>query len=155
MLRDEVHGWAIAVETHSGEDLLVLRCLGGASVTPPPAELLGFITASRADDHCIRAARAACSPFRRRFRRTRHSAASSRCDLSPHSSGRPIDLVPGRVPPGHDAPAASRPGRARCSAARSSCDAGHCPLRMISVGNAMRPMALHESRSPRLSGGFA
>ncbi|MGV9299640.1 DUF6292 family protein [Amycolatopsis sp. NPDC003676] len=53
LLWDEVHGWAIAVETHSGEDFIVLRYLGGATVTPPPAELLGFVTALREDDHRI------------------------------------------------------------------------------------------------------
>ncbi|UKD58705.1 MULTISPECIES: DUF6292 family protein [Amycolatopsis] len=48
LLWDEVHGWSTAVETHSGEDLIVLRYFGGATVVPPPAQLLRFVTALRA-----------------------------------------------------------------------------------------------------------
>lgn len=51
LLWDEVHGWAVAVETHSGEDLIVIRYLGGTTVTPPPARITRFLAAVRADDH--------------------------------------------------------------------------------------------------------
>ncbi|WP_409179602.1 DUF6292 family protein [Amycolatopsis sp. VS8301801F10] len=53
LLWDEVHGWSAAVETHSGEDLIVIRYLGGDSVAPPPARLVRFLTALREDDHRI------------------------------------------------------------------------------------------------------
>ncbi|WIY00385.1 DUF6292 family protein [Amycolatopsis mongoliensis] len=36
LLWDERHGWAFAMETHSGEDLLVLAYLGGELVPAPP-----------------------------------------------------------------------------------------------------------------------
>lgn len=51
LLWDEVHGWSAAIETHSGEDLIVLRYLGGTTVTPPPARIARFLTALREDDH--------------------------------------------------------------------------------------------------------
>ncbi|GAB3146589.1 DUF6292 family protein [Amycolatopsis stemonae] len=51
LLWDEVHGWAAAIETHSGEDLIVLRYLGGTTVTPAPADITRFLTALREDDH--------------------------------------------------------------------------------------------------------
>lgn len=44
---DERHGWAFAVETHSGEDLLVLAYLGGELV-PAPDRVRGFVAAIRA-----------------------------------------------------------------------------------------------------------
>jgi hypothetical protein len=47
LLWDERHGWAFAVETHSGEDLLVLAYLGGELV-PAPARVHAFVTAIRA-----------------------------------------------------------------------------------------------------------
>ncbi|MEV6913196.1 DUF6292 family protein [Amycolatopsis sp. NPDC051071] len=53
LLWDEVHGWAAAIETHSGEDLIVIRYLGGKTVVPPPAEVTRFVTALRDDDHRI------------------------------------------------------------------------------------------------------
>jgi hypothetical protein len=31
---DERHGWALAMETHSGEDLIVVRYLAGRTATP-------------------------------------------------------------------------------------------------------------------------
>ncbi len=42
---DERHGWAAAVETHSGEDLLVIAYLGGESITPEPRHVKGFLEA--------------------------------------------------------------------------------------------------------------
>ncbi|MER6664944.1 DUF6292 family protein [Amycolatopsis japonica] len=53
LLWDEVHGWAVAIETHSGEDLIVLRYLGGKSATPRPAEVARFVKAVREDDHRV------------------------------------------------------------------------------------------------------
>lgn len=53
LLWDEVHGWSAAVETHSGEDMIVLRYLGGPTVTPPPARITRFVTALQDDDHRI------------------------------------------------------------------------------------------------------
>ncbi|WP_414941900.1 DUF6292 family protein [Amycolatopsis sp. cmx-11-51] len=50
LLWDEMHGWAAAIETHSGEDLIVLRYLGGTTATPPPARVAHFVSALRADD---------------------------------------------------------------------------------------------------------
>ncbi|WP_409490367.1 DUF6292 family protein [Amycolatopsis sp. cmx-11-12] len=50
LLWDEVHGWAAAIETHSGEDLIVLRYLGGETATPPPARVARFVTALREND---------------------------------------------------------------------------------------------------------
>ncbi|SFH30058.1 DUF6292 family protein [Amycolatopsis regifaucium] len=51
LLWDEIHGWAAAIETHSGEDLIVLRYLGGKTVVPPPAQVSKFVKALREDDH--------------------------------------------------------------------------------------------------------
>jgi hypothetical protein len=53
LLWDEVHGWAAAVETHSGEDLIVVRYLGGPTVTPAPGKVARFVTALREDDHRV------------------------------------------------------------------------------------------------------
>lgn len=47
LLWDERHGWAFAMETHSGEDLLVLAYLGGELV-PAPARVRRFVAAIRA-----------------------------------------------------------------------------------------------------------
>ncbi|WP_370961640.1 DUF6292 family protein [Amycolatopsis sp. cg9] len=47
LLWDERHGWALAMETHSGEDLLVLAYLGDELV-PAPARVRGFVAAIRA-----------------------------------------------------------------------------------------------------------
>ena len=47
LLWDERHGWAFAMETHSGEDLLVLAYLGVERV-PAPARVHGFVAAVRA-----------------------------------------------------------------------------------------------------------
>ncbi|MFI7121711.1 DUF6292 family protein [Amycolatopsis sp. NPDC049868] len=44
LLWDEGHGWAFAMETHSGEDLLVLAYLGG-DLVPSPAEVARFVAA--------------------------------------------------------------------------------------------------------------
>ncbi len=46
LLWDERHGWSFAMETHSGEDLLVLAYLGGELV-PEPARVRGFVAAIR------------------------------------------------------------------------------------------------------------
>ncbi|GAA3014413.1 DUF6292 family protein [Actinokineospora diospyrosa] len=46
LLWDPQHGWSLAVETHSGEDLIVLRYLGGA-LCPSPRAVAGFTTAAR------------------------------------------------------------------------------------------------------------
>jgi hypothetical protein len=53
LLWDEVHGWAAAIETHSGEDLIAIRYLGGRTVVPPAARLAQFVKALREDDHGI------------------------------------------------------------------------------------------------------
>ncbi|WP_410616102.1 DUF6292 family protein [Amycolatopsis sp. lyj-109] len=53
LLWDEVHGWAAAIETHSGEDLIVLRYLGGPTVAPAPRRVARFVTALREDDHSV------------------------------------------------------------------------------------------------------
>nr|WP_051116592.1 DUF6292 family protein [Amycolatopsis nigrescens] len=47
---DERHGWALAVETHSGEDLIVLTYLDNGDVLPEPAEVASFLAAARAND---------------------------------------------------------------------------------------------------------
>jgi hypothetical protein len=47
LLWDEKHGWAAAVETHSGEDLVVLTYRGGDPL-PTPSEVVGFVAAVRA-----------------------------------------------------------------------------------------------------------
>jgi hypothetical protein len=53
LLWDEVHGWSAAIETHSGEDLIVLRYLGGPSVAPPPHRVARFLRALHDDDHTV------------------------------------------------------------------------------------------------------
>jgi hypothetical protein len=53
LLWDEVHGWAAAIETNSGEDLIVLRYLGESTVVPPPDRLARFVSALREDDHSL------------------------------------------------------------------------------------------------------
>lgn len=44
---DERHGWSFTVETHSGEDLLVVAYLGGERV-PPPGAVREFLRTVRA-----------------------------------------------------------------------------------------------------------
>ncbi|MFD8498747.1 DUF6292 family protein [Amycolatopsis sp. NPDC059657] len=51
LLWDERHGWSAAIETHSGEDLIVLSYLGGDSVLPAPDTVARFVAALRAGDH--------------------------------------------------------------------------------------------------------
>jgi len=46
LLWDERHGWSFAMETHSGEDLLVLAYLG-RELVPGPARVRGFVAAIR------------------------------------------------------------------------------------------------------------
>ncbi|WP_410674238.1 DUF6292 family protein [Amycolatopsis sp. cmx-4-68] len=53
LLWDEERGWAAAVETHSGEDLIVLRYLGGPTVVPAPRRVARFVTALHEDDHTL------------------------------------------------------------------------------------------------------
>ncbi|MDS0136847.1 MULTISPECIES: DUF6292 family protein [unclassified Amycolatopsis] len=53
LLWDEERGWAAAIETHSGEDLIVLRYLGGPTVVPPPRRVARFVTALHEDDHTV------------------------------------------------------------------------------------------------------
>jgi hypothetical protein len=53
LLWDEVHGWAAAIETHSGEDLIVMRYLGGPTIVPSPGHVARFVKALREDDHRI------------------------------------------------------------------------------------------------------
>lgn len=52
LLWDEVLGWAAAIETHSGEDLIVLRYLGD-EVVPSPRRVARFVTALHEDDHTV------------------------------------------------------------------------------------------------------
>lgn len=44
LLWDERHGWSACVETHSGEDLIVVRYQGG-DVLPPPTTVQAFVEA--------------------------------------------------------------------------------------------------------------
>ncbi|MFC3455454.1 DUF6292 family protein [Amycolatopsis speibonae] len=53
LLWDEVHGWAIAVETHSGEDLIVVCYLGGKTIAPTAARVARFVQALRKSDRCV------------------------------------------------------------------------------------------------------
>ncbi|MFL6127032.1 DUF6292 family protein [Actinophytocola sp.] len=53
LLWDEVHGWSAAIETHSGEDLIVIRYLGGTTIAPPPTQITRFLAALRDDDHRV------------------------------------------------------------------------------------------------------
>ncbi|MEU3624567.1 hypothetical protein BS329_36320 [Amycolatopsis coloradensis] len=53
LLWDEIHGWAVAIETHSGEDLIVLRYLGGNTATPPPGRVARFVKALRENDDSV------------------------------------------------------------------------------------------------------
>jgi hypothetical protein len=52
LLWDERYGWAATVETHSGEDLIVLTYLGG-DLLPAPAAVARFVAAVRAGDHSV------------------------------------------------------------------------------------------------------
>jgi hypothetical protein len=53
LLWDERHGWSAAVETHSGEDMIVLAYLGGDTVCPDPRRVVQFLAALRADDRTL------------------------------------------------------------------------------------------------------
>ncbi|WP_328286155.1 DUF6292 family protein [Amycolatopsis orientalis] len=44
LLWDERHGWSFAMETYSGEDLLVLAYLGD-EIVPAPSRVAGFVAA--------------------------------------------------------------------------------------------------------------
>jgi hypothetical protein len=52
LLWDERFGWSAAVETHVGEDLIVLTHHSGGLV-PRPSEVHAFVSAVRAGDHSI------------------------------------------------------------------------------------------------------
>ncbi|HVV08001.1 DUF6292 family protein [Amycolatopsis sp.] len=54
LLWDERHGWAIAIETHSSEDLIVLAYLGGPTITPAPGKVARFVDTVRSDDRAGR-----------------------------------------------------------------------------------------------------
>ncbi|GAA4433582.1 DUF6292 family protein [Actinokineospora soli] len=43
LLWHEERGWAAAIETHSGEDLIILDHLGGPTVLPPPHRVARFL----------------------------------------------------------------------------------------------------------------
>jgi hypothetical protein len=43
LLWDERGGWSLAVETHSGEDLIVLADLGADDVAPPAERVVAFV----------------------------------------------------------------------------------------------------------------
>lgn len=51
LLWNERHGWAVAVETHRGGDLVVLSYLGGSEVVPRPHRVAEFLAAFLAEDH--------------------------------------------------------------------------------------------------------
>ncbi|WP_326958826.1 DUF6292 family protein [Amycolatopsis sp. NBC_01286] len=53
LLWDETRGWAAAIETHSGQDLVVVRYLGGPTITPAPEHVARFVTALQEDDHRV------------------------------------------------------------------------------------------------------
>jgi hypothetical protein len=53
LLWDERRGWAAAIETRSGEDLIVLRYLADDTVAPPPHRVARFVVALHDDDHTI------------------------------------------------------------------------------------------------------
>ena len=48
LLWSEQHGWAVAVEAHAGEELMVLGYLGGLSPIAEPAEVEKFVAAVQA-----------------------------------------------------------------------------------------------------------
>lgn len=50
LLWDEENGWAAALETETGDDLLILSYLGG-DVLPPPSVVGDFVTKLRADTY--------------------------------------------------------------------------------------------------------
>jgi hypothetical protein len=50
LLWDEKHGWAIAIETHSSEDLIVLAYLGGPTIAPAPRKIARFVDALHGGD---------------------------------------------------------------------------------------------------------
>jgi hypothetical protein len=52
LLWDERHGWSAAVETYSGEDLVVLTYRGG-DLVPGPADVAAFVAAVLAGDQSV------------------------------------------------------------------------------------------------------
>lgn len=65
LLWDEEHGWSAAIETHSGEDLIVVSYLDSKTVVPPGEVVVAFVRdlrrgarrSSRPDPPAIRSAR--------------------------------------------------------------------------------------------------
>ncbi|WP_328616978.1 DUF6292 family protein [Amycolatopsis sp. NBC_00355] len=53
LLWDEIRGWAAAVEIHSADDPVVVRYLGGPTITPAPGNVARFVAALREDDHRV------------------------------------------------------------------------------------------------------
>lgn len=47
---DEENGWAAALETRAGDDMIIL-CYLGWDVVPPPVALIDFVAALRADGY--------------------------------------------------------------------------------------------------------
>lgn len=47
---DEENGWAAALETRAGDDMIIL-CYLGWDVLPPPATMVGFVARLRAGDY--------------------------------------------------------------------------------------------------------
>ncbi len=52
LLWDDQRGWSLAIETHSGEDLIVLAYLGG-ELLPPPGRVARFARALLAGGHSL------------------------------------------------------------------------------------------------------
>ncbi|GHF63820.1 hypothetical protein FHX82_003111 [Amycolatopsis bartoniae] len=50
LLWEDTQGWAAAIETHSGEDVIVVAYLGG-EVVPPAREVVAFLRDLLADRH--------------------------------------------------------------------------------------------------------
>lgn len=47
---DEEHGWAAAIETHSGEDLIIVSYLDSDTVAPPSERVVEFVRDLRRGD---------------------------------------------------------------------------------------------------------
>jgi hypothetical protein len=101
LLWDEVGGWSLAVETHSGEDLIVLADLGADEVAPPAERVVAFV-----DQHCpalpseTRFCLERGAVFRYMAEACVHSGRQPRARASAAHWLNPIGGVPGG--PGHD-----------------------------------------------------
>lgn len=51
LLWHEEHGWSAAVETHAGEDHVVVGYLGGRTVAPQPRRVVRFVETLRSGAH--------------------------------------------------------------------------------------------------------